>query len=87
MGTQQALVNGVPVLGIASNMDQYLNMGRLEMFGVGKCLRAMPLGLDEVRSSAERILKKVEFKRRATTLSESIRDQQGISSFEELIRK
>ena len=36
----QALINGVPVLGIASNLDQYLNMGYVEKMGAGRVLRA-----------------------------------------------
>ncbi|MDO9314009.1 MAG: glycosyltransferase [Burkholderiaceae bacterium] len=36
----QALISGVPVLGIASNMDQFMNMEGLVRAGVGKCLRA-----------------------------------------------
>lgn len=38
--TQQALAHGVPVVGIASNLDQYLNMGYLERFGAGTLVRA-----------------------------------------------
>lgn len=38
--TQQALSLGVPVLGIASNMDQFFNMGPLVEAGAAKLLRA-----------------------------------------------
>ena len=38
--SQQALAAGVPVLGIASNMDQFLNMEGLVRAGVGRMLRA-----------------------------------------------
>jgi UDP:flavonoid glycosyltransferase YjiC (YdhE family) len=38
--TQQALVHGVPVVGIASNLDQFLNMHYVERFGAGVRLRA-----------------------------------------------
>lgn len=38
--TFQALAAGVPVIGIASNLDQYLNMSYLEQSGAGKLLRA-----------------------------------------------
>lgn len=38
--SQQALAAGVPVLGIASNMDQFLNMEAVERLGAGKLLRA-----------------------------------------------
>lgn len=38
--TMQALAVGVPVVGIASNLDQYLNMSYLEQAGVGTLMRA-----------------------------------------------
>lgn len=38
--TNQALINGVPVLGIPRNMDQFLNMGAIERFGAGLQVRA-----------------------------------------------
>jgi hypothetical protein len=37
--TQQALAAGVPVLGIAGNLDQYLNMQGVLAVGAGRCLR------------------------------------------------
>jgi UDP:flavonoid glycosyltransferase YjiC (YdhE family) len=37
--TNQALAHGVPVLGIASNMDQFMNMRSVEAFGAGILLR------------------------------------------------
>jgi len=39
-GTHQALVQGVPVIGVAGNLDQYLNMAAIEKTGAGLCLRA-----------------------------------------------
>ncbi|MCQ9372889.1 glycosyltransferase [Methyloversatilis sp. XJ19-13] len=38
--TQQALAAGKPVLGVASNLDQFLNMQTLEGAGVGEVVRA-----------------------------------------------
>jgi len=37
--TYQALTNGVPVIGLCSNMDQLLNMGAVERIGAGLTLR------------------------------------------------
>lgn len=37
--TNQALTSGVPVLGIARNMDQFLNMQAIERFGAGITVR------------------------------------------------
>lgn len=38
--SQQALMAGVPVLGIAGNLDQYLNMQAIMAIGAGELLRA-----------------------------------------------
>jgi UDP:flavonoid glycosyltransferase YjiC (YdhE family) len=58
MTTQQALAAGVPVLGIASNMDQFLNMGALEAAGLGVCLRADRCGARAVAETAGRLIAK-----------------------------
>jgi UDP:flavonoid glycosyltransferase YjiC (YdhE family) len=51
LGTQQALAAGVPVLGIASNMDQFFNMGPLTREGAALTLRADRLSLDAIRQA------------------------------------
>jgi UDP:flavonoid glycosyltransferase YjiC (YdhE family) len=38
--THQALIHGVPVIGVASNLDQYLNMSAIAKAGAGCVLRA-----------------------------------------------
>jgi UDP:flavonoid glycosyltransferase YjiC (YdhE family) len=38
--SHQALSAGVPVVGIAGNLDQFLNMAGIQGAGAGKCLRA-----------------------------------------------
>ena len=55
--TQQALAAGVPVIGIAGNMDQHLNMLCLERAGAGVRLRAGQLTAERVRAAAERLLR------------------------------
>ena len=55
--TQQALAAGVPVIGIAGNMDQHLNMLCLERAGAGVRLRAGRLTAERVRAAAERLLR------------------------------
>lgn len=38
--SQQALAAGVPVIGVASNLDQFLNMGMVARAGAGEIMRA-----------------------------------------------
>ena len=56
MTTQQALALGRPVLGIASNMDQFMNMTPLLQAGAGKCLRADRVSMAGVRSAVRELL-------------------------------
>jgi len=68
MTTQQALVLGRPVLGIASNMDQFMNMAPLVQGGAGKCLRADRLTVSGVRSAVRTLLGSAEAARCARQL-------------------
>ena len=54
--SQQALAAGVPVLGIASNLDQFLNMGGIEAAGAGQLLRADRFDEQALRRTAEGLL-------------------------------
>jgi UDP:flavonoid glycosyltransferase YjiC (YdhE family) len=53
---QQALLNGVPVVGIASNLDQHLNMGYVEQAGAGVLLRADRVSAAAVRETVSRVI-------------------------------
>lgn len=61
----QALAAGVPVLGIPSNLDQYLAMQAIERAGAGVTLRSGGLRADEVRQAAIRLLDSRPTKRAA----------------------
>ena len=54
--SQQALAAGVPVLGIASNMDQFLNMQAVVEAGAGIVLRADRISGDGIRAAVNKIL-------------------------------
>lgn len=53
---QQALVHGVPVVGIPSNLDQYLNMNYVERFGAGTLIRGDRASVTTIRQSTRRAL-------------------------------
>ena len=72
LATQQALAAGAPVLGIASNMDQHLNMLCLERAGVGARLRVGPLTPKQVRKMTERLLGDASCRRAADQLRQVI---------------
>lgn len=54
--SHQALAAGVPVLGLPSNLDQFLNMQAVEACGAGRLLRADRADTGSIRSAVERLL-------------------------------
>jgi UDP:flavonoid glycosyltransferase YjiC (YdhE family) len=54
--SQQALAAGGPGLGIASNMDQFLNMGAIVGAGAGRVLRADRVGPRQIREAVDEML-------------------------------
>lgn len=70
--TNQALANGVPVLGIAQNMDQFLNMQAIESYGAGLPVRADRAGRLCLRAAADRLMQQPAFADRARQLAASV---------------
>ena len=65
----QALAAGAPVLGIPSNLDQYLAMQAIERAGVGVVLRSGGLSSAQVRTAAIRLLDAPGVKTKAEALA------------------
>ncbi|HCX33729.1 MAG TPA: glycosyl transferase family 1 [Rhodocyclaceae bacterium] len=55
--SQQALAAGVPVIGIATNLDQFLNMAAIEAAGAGLTLRADRFAAARLREAAMALLR------------------------------
>jgi UDP:flavonoid glycosyltransferase YjiC (YdhE family) len=66
---QQALAHGAPVVGIASNMDQFLNMHYVERFGAGILVRADRAVPSAIREAARRVIADAELRARAQTVA------------------
>lgn len=64
----QALAAGKPVVGIASNFDQYLAMDAIERAGAGILLRAGTLRSSDVKQAVSRALEDTALKGRALEL-------------------
>lgn len=67
--TNQALVHGVPVLGIARNMDQFLNMRAIERWGAGLTLRSDRIEAASVASASRLLLEGEGIARQASALA------------------
>ncbi|WP_301100853.1 nucleotide disphospho-sugar-binding domain-containing protein [Propionivibrio sp.] len=70
--TNQALVNGVPVLGVARNMDQFLNMQAVERFGAGLLVRADRASSSRLHEAAEELLREWWYTERAQKLAAGV---------------
>lgn len=66
----QALKEGVPILGIPSNLDQYLMITALKQFGAGTYLRAGTLTHEELRKTILSLLAEEHYRRQAKVLAE-----------------
>lgn len=64
----QAFAQGVPVLGLPDNLDQYLNMQYVEQFGAGLKLRADRATSAQIRNALRRLIGAPEFAERAGQL-------------------
>ena len=71
----QALLAGVPVLGIPDNLDQVLNMGYLQQAGVGEWLAPRDLTPDRIERLARRMLADSALAQRARDLGEAERSK------------
>lgn len=67
--SQQALAAGVPVLGIASNLDQFLNMQAIQAHGAGICLRADRADPAGIRRAVTALLENPAFRDSAQKLA------------------
>ena len=54
--THQALAVGTPVLGLAGNMDQHLNMGSVQEYGAGRLVRSDGASPSAIRSAVALML-------------------------------
>jgi UDP:flavonoid glycosyltransferase YjiC (YdhE family) len=68
--TQQALVAGVPVVGIAGNMDQHLNMESIERAGAGTLLRTERVNSRRVAEAVMQALGRSDHRQAARRLAE-----------------
>ena len=73
LAVQQALAAGVPVLGIATNMDQFLNMGPVVEAGAGRLLRADRLSVATLRAACQALLQSPAARAAALRLQSGMR--------------
>ncbi|HEY5281511.1 MAG TPA: nucleotide disphospho-sugar-binding domain-containing protein [Polyangia bacterium] len=78
----QALASGVPVLGIASNLDQFLAMTAIAASGAGILLRAGSLKEASVRDAVGRMLSEPTFGQSARAVAGDFARHDSAQQFE-----
>jgi UDP:flavonoid glycosyltransferase YjiC (YdhE family) len=77
----QALAAGTPVLGIPSNLDQYLASERIDQCGAGLSLRSGTLTREGVRDALNRILSEPAFAQAAAAMAPTFGRHAATSNF------
>jgi len=83
----QGLAAGVPVIGLASNLDQYLNMNLIAEAGAGVLLRAGSASPNEICAAARRCLDSEAPRVRARSLQSAIERCDAAAIFNRLLEK
>ena len=81
MACQQAFAAGKPVLGIASNMDQFLNMAGVMDAQAGLCLRADRVSPKTLKQAIHTLINSPVFKRSALVLGNRQREYNSAERF------
>jgi UDP:flavonoid glycosyltransferase YjiC (YdhE family) len=82
----QALAKGVPVIGIASNMDQFLCMSGVENAKAGVLLRAGRLTENSLRNAVETVTRE-SYKQAAQKVARELAGLDAISTFRSFVRE
>lgn len=83
----QALAEGVPVLGIPFNLDQYLTMAAVERASAGLHVRAGSVNADAIQRAARRLLDDGELRRGALGMQEAFAAYDCRERFRTLIER
>ncbi len=81
----QALDVGVPVLGIAGNMDQHLNMEAIRRLGAGVLIRTEQAWPNRIQAAVERMLRDPSYAVSASRLAEVFRSYDAVATLEAVL--
>ncbi|MDF1552127.1 MAG: glycosyltransferase [Deferrisomatales bacterium] len=81
----QSLAEGVPVLGIATNMDQFMTMACVGKAGAGRLLRAGQAGVEVIRATVAGMLESSEYRRSSRQVAKQFAEYQAPKRFPALV--
>lgn len=83
--THQALVAGVPVIGLAGNLDQYLNMATIDAAGAGRLLRSGTCTAELLSQTVEEVLADPSCRTAARNLAKRVAEGDAVTEFTRII--
>jgi len=83
--THQALSQAVPVLGLAVNLDQYLNMATLDQAGAGRLLRAGAFDASELAEGVMQLIADIHVRETVRRLSDRMTACDSLCEFNRII--
>lgn len=83
--TYQALLAGSPVLGIADNLDQFLNMGQVVAAGAGKLVRSDRATVHGVREAAQMALEEPSYRSAAGQMAGTLGREDAAAVFADIV--
>ncbi len=81
----QGLAAGIPIIGLASNLDQYLNMSLIEAAGAGYLVRAAKASRRDIQHAVHQALESDVIRENAGRLSIAVRRHDGAAAFQDLL--
>ena len=85
--TQQALTQGIPVLGIPSNLDQHLNMAAVCRRGAGELIRSEQADAKNIRETVMNMLSTPDYTKAATRLARDFSKYRAPDRFAALVKE
>lgn len=85
MTTYQAFTSGVPVIGIAGNMDQLLNMQAIERLGAGITLRADGVSQTGIQKVIKAVLQSPSYVQAAENIAQTLVHYDPALRFREIV--
>ena len=85
--TYQALTAGVPLIGLATNMDQLLNMQAVERLGTGMLLRGGKAESIDICATVTTVLEDPSYTKAARRIAEILSQYESSQRFREIVAK
>jgi UDP:flavonoid glycosyltransferase YjiC (YdhE family) len=85
--TYQAMTNGLPIIGLCSNLDQLLNMNAVKRLGAGIALRSTRISAVDLRNHAVHILENPSYARAAGEASRLVAKSDAKQRFREFLKE